>query len=295
MVSWLLLSLIAAALYSAVNISDKYILSGLNLKPVIPLLVLALTGLFVSLVTFIWHGFGSLSFFHVMLAFIGGIFFILMTLFYFEAVKHEEISKIVPLFYLSPLFILLLARLYLGELLTIPQYLGTFLLVAGAIFLSTQKLQKITFTKAFWLMILAALCVALNQVITKYLLSFTDFWTIFAYMRVGAFFVLLPQLIAYFPDLIKLYKKKRAHPFMLMGMNEVINLGGVLTANAAASVGSITLVNALASIQPFLVLLLAIVASLFYPKILKEEIGKGTLATKFIAIAVMFVGVVLIS
>jgi hypothetical protein len=56
----------------------------------------------------------------------------------------------------------------------------------------------------------------------------------------------------------------------------------------------VTLVNALASVQPFFVLAFAVALSIFYPKILKEEIGRSAVALKLIAIAMMFAGVILI-
>jgi drug/metabolite transporter (DMT)-like permease len=57
----------------------------------------------------------------------------------------------------------------------------------------------------------------------------------------------------------------------------------------------VTLVAALSSVQPFFVLLIAVVLSVFYPKILKEEIGKSAVLLKAVAILVMFAGAVLIT
>ena len=63
----------------------------------------------------------------------------------------------------------------------------------------------------------------------------------------------------------------------------------------AALGGYITLVNALASSQPFFVLLYAAILSVWFPRILSEEIGRRAFVHKFAAIALMFAGVLLVT
>jgi hypothetical protein len=81
----------------------------------------------------------------------------------------------------------------------------------------------------------------------------------------------------------------------ILTKNETFNLFGVLFITIAVSIGYITLVNALSSIQPFSILLFAVILSIFFPFILKEEIGKSIVAQKLIAIILMFIGAILIT
>ena len=53
--------------------------------------------------------------------------------------------------------------------------------------------------------------------------------------------------------------------------------------------------NSLSSVQPFFVMLFAIVLSVFYPKILKEEITGQAVLVKSVAIMLMFAGAILIT
>jgi len=80
-----------------------------------------------------------------------------------------------------------------------------------------------------------------------------------------------------------------------MSTNESLNLLGVLFITIATSIGYVTLVNALSSIQPFFVLLFTVLLSIFYPSILKEELSKSIIFLKILAIVLMFSGAILIT
>jgi len=292
--SWILFSILSAAIWAIVNTVDKYVLTKLVRKPVIPLMILGIIGLISSFSVYLFHGFSYLSYFNIALAFAAGILYVIGVLFYFKAVKIEEISRIIPLLYLSPLFVSILAAVFLGEIFTPVKYSGIFLLIIGAIFISSKNFIKISFGKAFWFMIVTSLTFSLNAVITKYLLDFVDFWTIFSYIRIGAFFALIPIFCFSFKDLISTVREHGKKTVILISLNEVFALFAVILITIAMTKGYVTLVNALSSIQPFFVLSIAVILSVFYPKILKEEIDKKTVLIKLIAITLMFVGVILI-
>jgi len=292
---WVIFSILAGLTWAVVNIVDKYVLSKWVRKPIVPIMILGVVGLFASLFVYLFRGFSTLSCFNIILAFIAGIFYILCNVFYFKAAKIEEISRVIPLFYLAPFFILILAAIFLGEVFSPIKYLGIFLLIIGAIIISSKNLIEIRLGKVFWLMILSSLVLSIHAVIIKYLLSFADFWTIFSYTRIGTIFALIPIFYFHFPDLVSTVKKHGKKVVAVISLNESLNVAGVLFITIATAIGYVTLVNTLASVQAFFVLLFAIVLSIFYPKILREEIGKSTVITKLIAIILMFVGAVLIT
>lgn len=293
--SWILFSILAALTWAIVNTIDKYVFTKWIRKPIVPVMILGVIGLIASIIVYFIHSFSELSYINILLAFVSGFFYILMILFYFKAVKIEEISRVVPLFYLTPLFLLILASIFLGEFFAPIKYLGIILLIVGAILISTQRITKISFGKAFWLMILSSLSLAINYVITKYLLDFADFWTIFSWTRIGIIVALIPVYFVCFPDLLSTVKEHGIKVIGVISISQSLSVIGVLFITIAASVGYITLVNALSSVQPLFVLLFAVLLSIFYPRILKEEIGKSTLLLKFIAIILMFIGAMFVS
>ena len=292
--SWILFSILSAAVWAIVNTVDKYVLTKLVKKPVVPLMIFGIIGLIASFFVHLFHGFSYLSYFNIALAFVAGILYVIGILFYFKAVKIEEISRVIPLLYLSSLFVSILAAIFLGEIFTPIKYLGIFLLIIGAVSISSKNFIKFGFGKAFWFMVLASLVFSINAVITKYLLNFVDFWTIFSYIRIGAFFALIPTFCFSFKDLILAVWEHGKKTVILISLNEILALFAVILITIAMTKGYITLVNALSSVQPFFVLLIAVILSVFYPKILKEEIGKSAILLKLIAITLMFVGVILI-
>ena len=129
--SWVLFALLSAFLFAVANVVDKYILTKWVKNPAIPVIVLSFVGLVVSLFVFLVHHSSLLSVFNTILALIAGVLFVAAVVLYFKAVSIEEISRVVPLVYLSPLFILILGAILLGELFTPWKYFGIVLLAVS--------------------------------------------------------------------------------------------------------------------------------------------------------------------
>lgn len=292
---WAFYSVFAALIFAASNIIDKYVISKMVKNPLTPVMISCVMGLVASGLIYFFVGFSSLTFVNILWAFAAGILYIVTIIFYFKAVNIDEISRVVPLFYFSSIFVLILAAIFLTEIFTPIKYLGIFLLVFGAIVISSKDILKIKLGKSFWLMILAALSIAASSIVVKYLLNFADFWTIFGYERLGEVFALIPILYFTFSDVSLSTKKFGVKSIGLMALSETIGLIGLLLVTIGTSIGYVTLVNALTSVQPLFVLLLAVILSIFSPKILKEEIGRSALLQKIIAIIIMFVGLYLIT
>lgn len=292
---WIILSISASLCWAVVNIVDKFILNKWVKNPIIPVMILGIIGFLASGLVYLIRGFAYLSGLNILLALIAGIFYLLMAIFYFKALKIEEVSRIVPLFYFSPLFILLFANLFLNEAFTLLKYLGIFLLVIGAILISFKNVLQLRPSKGFWFMILSTLSISISAVLTKYLLNIVDWWTVFAYIRIGAFIALIPILYLYSSEIIDITKKYGIKVVSLISASESLNLVGVVLLTIATVIGYVSLVSALTSVQAFFVLLISVILGIFNPKILKEEINKSIILQKSIAIILMFTGVVLIT
>jgi drug/metabolite transporter (DMT)-like permease len=293
--SWIAYTIIATFMMAMVNIIDKYLLSKLVAKPVVPLMALGFVGGISAVVIFAIRGFSILSPFHLSLAFICGILYIFMVFFYFQAVKIEDISRIIPLYYLSPIYILFIAWIFLGERFPASKYVGILLIVSMAIVISMKNIRVFHLSRALWFIVLSSLAGAIIQVITKYLLNHNEFWTVFAYIRLSAFIVLIPVYWLQYRDLKLQFQTGGIKPFGIIAANETLTLVSVILSTAATAIGFVTLVNALSSVQPLFVLLFTIGLSIFYPQILKEELTKSGIIIKFIAIILMFIGVMLVT
>ncbi len=290
--SWILFALLAAITWAIINTIDKLILTKYVKNPIIPLVVLCIINILAGIVVYYAHGFSRLSIFGLIIALLGGTFYLLGALFYFKAVKLEEISRVVALFSFTPLVVAILAYIFLGESFNAYTYLGIILIVLGAYLISTNNFTRIRSVKTLGFVLLATLSFSILYIITKYLLNYADFWTVFGIIRISIIIPLIPLYIMYFKPLKELFNRPKL--FVGLTMNESFNLVGTFFVTLAISLGPVTLVDTMVETQPFFNLLIAVILSIFYPYILKEEISASTVFIKFVAIVLMFVGVNLI-
>lgn len=284
----------AAFLWAVSNTIDKFILTKLVREPLLPLIILGILGLVAATSIYLVFGLSYLSYLNIGIAIIAGVIYVVSIILYFKALKLEEVSRVVPLWYLAPLFILILAASFLNEAFTPLKYFGIVSLVMGAFLLSIKKF-KINFSKAFWFMILSALCISINAILSKYLLNITDFWTIFSWTRIGSFMATVPIMYFYFNELKKTVKRNGNKVVYAISISESLNLIATLSITIATSLGFVTLVDALSSLHPLFLLIFTVLLSVFYPKLLKEEITKSTLLLKFVAIIMIVIGAILIA
>jgi drug/metabolite transporter (DMT)-like permease len=210
------------------------------------------------------------------------------------AVRREEISKVIPLFGLAPVFVAVMAAVLLGEVFSPLTYIGIALVLGGAITLSVQRVEGFRFNAAFWLMIGAAASVAVTEIASKYLLGKHDYWSVFAYTRCASALSLIPIALWKNRELFDMIRQRESKVIGLMVSAELLNMLGILSVVIAASKGYVTLVNALTQVQPFIVLVLAALLSRVVPQLIREEGGMRVFARKLGSITVMFIGVVLI-
>ncbi len=292
--SWVYLSLLSGFLMAVVNLLDRYVLTRLVKRALAPIVVLGVIGLVPGLLVLAVKGRVGLAGAELLLAVGAGLIFLAMAYFYFRAAQVEEISRVVPLFYLSPAMVAILARVLLNENLSGRKYAGIALLVAGAVLISSRWPPGLRRGPAFGFMILAAGALAAYTLATKAVLKSADYWTVFALARLGMFMGITPVVFRNRKELkAELTGRRGGKVVVLMAGNEALAMAGSFVFTLAASRGPISLVNALASTQPFFVLGLTLSLARFWPGLLGEETSRGAVILKIAAILVMFAGVFL--
>jgi bacterial/archaeal transporter family protein len=290
---WVSLALLSALLWAVSNLIDKFMLDKWMKNPLVPVNLVAVVSLIAGTAVSLTHGLSPLSPVNLMLVMLYGIASTVGMVYYFKALSIEEVSRIVPLFNLGPLFILILATIFLGEIFSPVKYAGIFLLVAGSVLIAVKK--DIKFGKAFPLMMGCLVASAIGNVITKYLLGFADYWTIFAYLRFAGVIAALPLVYLHHKDLIATTKKYGKRVVVSIFTSEVLAVIALFVFTIAVSLGPVTLVNSIGALQPLFVLMITVLFSMFLPHILKEEIDRHTIFMKVIAIALLIVGSILVS
>lgn len=290
MPAWVLYSLLASVSIAVVSVIDKSVLSNWmadargsffvfsvieTLSGVAALLILGVPSLPPLLLAFSLASGAALSF---------------STLCYFRAIQVEEVSRVVPLYSLSPLFVAVFAALFLGEVFPPAKYLGVLLIVLGALLLSLKRLRGFRFGKGMAWMLLSILLVSMGAVASKYVLDTVDPWTLFAYGKLGTFFAGAPFAASGYRAFASAFRKYGSRVVVFTGLSEGITSITTIFFLYAGSTGYITLVNALVGTQPFFLLLFTAILTRYWPKVIREELDGKLLARKLVAIALLFAG-----
>ena len=294
-VEWFYFALLSSVLISGVNIIDKILISDYKIPPLVYVLVISATSL-MPLVT--------LAFFHLapvplgILAFttLVGFVRIYYTLPYFKALMVEEVSRVIPLLQLTPVFVLILSSLVLHEALRSQDYIAFGLLVLGGTLFAIRLTKGIRISLAFYLMILSSFLLALYSVALKYLFSIQDFYTIFIWVQIAGFITFF-QFIPFKPfrdPLITTYKTTSRKIGIILVAEQAVAYVSVFAYNYAIAHGPITLISSVGATQPLFVLLFATILSFRFPRVLREELTKMDIALKVLGLIAIFAGTYLI-
>lgn len=293
--NWLILTLLAYFFWACSNILDKILIA----KKIKPLGIILVTNIFYSLIILAipFFDFQIPNTVEILILLGAGLLLFVSIIPYFKALQIEEVSRVTPLWQLSPIFVLILATLTIGENLILKQYIGFSLLLIGGLLISTRKIQGIfKLSKAFYLMLLATSIGAIYVVILKYFADSYNTWTLIVWIRIGMLLgtVLALLHIKYRQTFITTWTKLNNKTWILMLSEVITGLAGMVSWYTAVGLFSVSLITVLNGFQSLFLLVIASALSFKFPKLLKEEITTKTIAYKFIAIFLMFAGLFLV-
>lgn len=295
---WIIFSLLSRALWAADNIVDKLLIGKYLKDPIVLTLIAGISSLFLSLVIILFNGLKRIGLEPMVLIVFAGSFQIIAAFAFYQAISKEEISRVIPLFQLTPPFVLILSFLFLGEFLTRVQYLSFILILFGGFLISLKRIGGVfRLRNAFWWMVLSSLIYAVQIVILKPLYVSYPFWDLTVYLGFGQF-IPTPIMFLLIPSLKNSFLKNISNlnpvgwALLILGM--IIVSAASLSGYWALITGPVTLISVLRGFQSVFVLIFAVLLSIWLPKILKEELSKSVLGIKIVAIFLMFLGLYLI-
>jgi len=214
---------------------------------------------------------------------------------YYKALQNDDTSIVVSLFSLGKIFVPLLAFLLVGEILAISQYIGFFVVILSATLLTLNGKQKFRLNNSFFWMILCTLIISFEVVIYKYIFNIMSWGTGFTWATLFSFMFALPLIfIKKTRNGIFSQVKTFKNNFKLFAFEEFLTFSGSAASTFAISLTSVTLVSAVTSFQPIVVLLYALTLGRFFPKFFKEDITTKNLIKKIILFVIMVLGVIII-
>lgn len=302
---WIFFALLAHVANGAVFIVDKSLLGGKSTlrKPLHYALYSAvLAGLVIVLLP-VAHF--VLSSFVVTWSLVAGFVHILALLVFFTAMRLGEPSRIVPITGSAvPLFTIIFAVLFLGELFTAWQLGGVLLLIVGGGLLSLTHNAKEQSIRISWntlfLPLLAGALFAAYFVVTKYIYTYSSdaFLSVFMTTRVAEALLALVGILLFIgirmPSGKKGKKNTHRKASVVFVLNKLLAAGAFLLQTYAISLGSVSVVNALQGVQFAFVFLLALLFSWRFPTLFREEMQTGTVVQKILGIILVSIGITLI-
>ncbi|HBO17184.1 MAG: EamA-like protein transporter family protein [Candidatus Moranbacteria bacterium GW2011_GWE2_35_2-] len=300
--NWIFFSVAAYFLLAVSFVIDKVLLKQRIPHPAVYAFYVALLSLLALLLApwgMHWLGGGLLA-----ISFLGGIFFVYALLFFYQAVKENEISRVAPLIgSITPVATLLVGLLFDQRFSTFT-FTGIGLLVAGGFFISFDlPIRSLKIFRGFLSSITSGIFFALAYLAFEYVYRIEGFLNGFIWTRLGLFVGALSLLFVpvFRKNIINSFKgakkkkRKNISTVFVFVLNKIFGGGSSVLINFAISISSASVVNALGSVQFVFVLGLAALASLKYSHIFEEKLYFWDWAQKIAAIGIIAIGMFLVS
>jgi uncharacterized membrane protein len=294
---WLVFAIFAYFFWTATNLISKVLLS----KHVKSVFVYAILMGFFGLVPLALTPFKPLTLprpdqFVVALA--AGVVFVFAMLPFYKALSIEDVSRVVPLWRLKPVFVLLFSFIFLGSRLNRIQILAFFLLLAGGFLISLRKTDGLfKLSKGFYYMSISSVLFGAYHTLTKYVYLNQAYYDGFLLIRLGSF---LGVLVLLFFKHFRIGLKQTWHAVggrvkAAIVAHQLLNLGGLAFFNYAISVGDVSLVVASQSLHTLFVFIAATIITLAWPSLVKEDLSFSIVLQKLGAIALIALGTLLVA
>lgn len=297
--SWIALALLAPLFWAGSNILDKYSLDKVSRGTYDFLFFGTIGAVLIALALAAIFGLDKIGIL-ALIPFAGGFLIQYSYLFYSYALLREDASYVIPLYITYSVVVLALGYVFLGETVSVPQFIGFGIVFLGAVVLSFKELsfELFRFRFAALLMIPAVLLISFSVIFLNRSLQIFSFTDTLIYDSAGFIFAGLSLLLvaSWRREITTGIRTASMWKFGIFLVNDLIDLGGhVLYKYALLLAPSAGLVAVLGGIQPFYVLVLGVLFTLFLPKIVKEKITRKEITQKLVGVVIIFIGIVIMN
>lgn len=300
---WAVVALLGNTILAVVGITDKFILTKTVSKPVVFVFysTIFILGLFLLLpFGFVQFPLGWVEY---LPSFISGACFFFGLWAMYTSIEKSEVSRVGPLVGAAvPFFILFLSRIFLAEKLTLYALLGAACLIFGSLLISFEKKGDVAvWHNGLGWAVISGFLFAVSHVAAKYVYDGYGFYSGFILTKLpigvfGATLLLHPEVRAIFSHKQKLDSEKpqKKNQPLLICAGIILGVIGTTLIQFAMSLGSVSLVNALAGVQYAMLIVFVAIVSKFFPNIIKETFTKEQIIYKLIAVSVIGLGLFLL-
>jgi drug/metabolite transporter (DMT)-like permease len=298
-VVWLITALAAAVLSSVANIVDSHLVSKKMPSLMSFMIPMGFTQIVAAIILLILFPFQyNPGWAHLLIGFgsallnASGFAIVLNTL------RKSEVSRVIPVISISPIFVALLSIPILGEKLGYVQWLAILLTVAGAVLISIQRSHhdgKTRLQKSFFILLIVALMSATAAIGFKYALEKMSFWNVYSLVGISTAIVVFTVSLrkANLKELWSL--PQRTQKILFVAGDQCLGIISGVLAFKAMGLGQISLVNPILNIRPAFVFIFSLILGWLFPKVINDRIDKGTIFIKVIAIVMITGGIIMIT
>lgn len=290
---WFYYALATPAIYSITNFIDKFLVDKKVKKPIVLTVANGFVVCLLGIIIGLFGAFTSIPLLQLILILIAGILLEIYIWPYYEALKRDDASRVVPLFQFVPVIVLVFSALLLREGLTGRQLFGFAFIFTGGFILSLKKLESGIFRPraSLWYMLLSSALYGTVLVLFRFVAKDFGFWTTLAYEYVGIGLGALLLLAIPFVRQSFFYQLKQVRAIAgLITVNNGLGILAQMSEGYALSIAAAPLVSIVGGIQPVFVLLYGLALSVWLPHIVKEDIAKSVIGIKLLTILLIAIG-----
>jgi drug/metabolite transporter (DMT)-like permease len=314
---WIMTAISSYFISAGIHIADKFLLSNKVHSSIVYAFFVGIWSVFNIFLLFLDPWMPGVSQMAVDLS--AGFLFLVTLVFWYKALHQSEATRVVPIVgALVPIFCLVLSAFFLDETISNQQFIAFFILIFGGVLISVRKTEiylvhkvyeriKVIFgdllgkisaqyrptRRLLFNSFLSALLFSVFYVYMKYIYLHQPFIGAFAWSRMGSFIgAMLILLVPSWREKIKEHQgeaKKPKNLAFFLGVRILASVAFIIL-NLAISRGNVAMVNALQGTQYLFLIIFVLLISSRFPRILKEELGRGVMLQKLIGVFLVGLG-----
>ena len=293
--NWATLAFTSSAVFGVVGIIDKHLVDRVIQNFRTLLFVLGILGMLVSIPLFIANpSYSEYSATGLATALGSGVARVMAMTLAFWVLRREEVSRVLPVTQTYPIFVAILAAIFLREGLVTWEWISIFFIVGGAILLSARKapgaIGGLLLGPSFYLLILSSFGGGLSNFLGKIALEEISILHVFTIntFSIGLVVSLMSISRTAIREATEIVRIRPQQLLWFIADLLAANLGTFLLF-AAFEAGPVSGASALNATRPLFVFLYVVILSLLAPRFMHEPLTMPALTLKLFSIA-MIVG-----
>lgn len=293
---WLFFALLFPFLFAVVCVLDAYCVEKVFDRPWMGAITSSLASLLALLVTpLVLANWQTPSWQIVALALLAGTLIQLSQALYFQALAYSEAGIVAAYINLVPVILPIVSYALFGQAFGVWTYFGIVLNIVAAVSMCLIDSNFEARWKSFFMMLAMCFTYAGGVMLEKHIFDHVPVLEGFLFITIGI--ILSGSLPLLLPNVRRIFRANMAvlkPAIATLLLIEAINLLAIYGRHQALSRGDVSLTEAIATVQPAWTFLLSF-AFLFIAPQLGDPLARNKLERKLLLVAVMVIGVKLIS